>query len=276
MHVPPEGSWVEPIWAWARWLAREKLETNPTYIKPQIASRDWVEQFSWIPCCCLPWHPFPIKSFALSLHVSPQAIHFQELDKSLLSDPWRSLFLAILSEITEWDERQLFFPHETWDMSFGSRKHRRGLIWWLSGKESACQSKRPSFDPWVRKIYCRRKWQPILVFLPEKFHGQRSLADYSSWVELQSQTRLSNWAHSGLLRELKELLKLSHKKPFFGRSFLDIITRWMTLNNRKLTSSGTGKFQQHNSFPSTKKNLSPFHYLHLPLWVKTLLSTNIS
>ena len=93
---------------------------------------------------------------------------------------------------------------------------------------------------------------------------------------LKNQTRLSNWAHSGLLRELKELLKLSHKKPFFGRSFLDIITRWMTLNNRKLTSSGTGKFQQHNSFPSTKKNLSPFHYLYLPLWVKTLLSTNIS
>ena len=66
-------------------------------------------------------------------------------------------------------------------MSFGSRKHRRGLIWWLSGKESACQSKRPSFDPWVRKIYCRRKWQPILVFLPEKFHGQRSLAVCSRW-----------------------------------------------------------------------------------------------
>ena len=28
-------------------------------------------------------------------------------------------------------------------------------------------------DPW------KRKWQPILVFLPEKFHGQRSLLGYS-------------------------------------------------------------------------------------------------
>ena len=25
----------------------------------------------------------------------------------------------------------------------------------------------------------RRKWQPTPVFLPEKSHGQRSLADYS-------------------------------------------------------------------------------------------------
>ena len=28
---------------------------------------------------------------------------------------------------------------------------------------------------------CRRKWQPTPVFLPGKFHGQRSLVSYSSW-----------------------------------------------------------------------------------------------
>ena len=32
----------------------------------------------------------------------------------------------------------------------------------------------------------------------------------------KSQTQLSDLAHSGLLRELKELLKLNHKKTFFG------------------------------------------------------------
>ena len=26
-----------------------------------------------------------------------------------------------------------------------------------------------------------RKWQPTPVFLPGKFHGQRSLAGYSTW-----------------------------------------------------------------------------------------------
>ena len=37
------------------------------------------------------------------------------------------------------------------------------------------------FDPWVRKIPWRRKWQPTPVFLPGKFHGQKSLAGYSTW-----------------------------------------------------------------------------------------------
>ena len=40
-----------------------------------------------------------------------------------------------------------------------------------SGKKSACQCrrrKRHRFDPWVRKIPWRRKWQPTPVFLPGK------------------------------------------------------------------------------------------------------------
>ena len=59
-----------------------------------------------------------------------------------------------------------------------------GFLKWLSGKESACQCgrcRRHGFDPWVRKIPWRRKWQPTPVFLPRKFHGQRSLVGYSPW-----------------------------------------------------------------------------------------------
>ena len=47
---------------------------------------------------------------------------------------------------------------------------------------STCQyrrCRRHRFDPWVRKIPWIRKWQPTPVFFPGKFHGQRSLADYS-------------------------------------------------------------------------------------------------
>ena len=54
-----------------------------------------------------------------------------------------------------------------------------GLPRWLSGKELACQCRRVrrySFDLWVGKILWRRKWQPTTVFLPGKFHGERSLA----------------------------------------------------------------------------------------------------
>ena len=55
-------------------------------------------------------------------------------------------------------------------------------IWlprWLSGKEFACQCRRHRFEPWVRKIPWKRKWQPTPVFLSRKFHGQRCLAGYS-------------------------------------------------------------------------------------------------
>ena len=38
-----------------------------------------------------------------------------------------------------------------------------GLLWWISGKESACQCRRHRFDPWVRKMPWRRKWQPTPV-----------------------------------------------------------------------------------------------------------------
>ena len=37
------------------------------------------------------------------------------------------------------------------------------------------------FDRWVGKSHWRRKWQPTPIFLPGKFHGQRSLAGYSPW-----------------------------------------------------------------------------------------------
>ena len=41
--------------------------------------------------------------------------------------------------------------------------------------------RRPGFDPWVRKICWRRKWQLTPVFLPRKSHGWRSLVGYSPW-----------------------------------------------------------------------------------------------
>ena len=56
-----------------------------------------------------------------------------------------------------------------------------GLLRWLSGKESACQCRKPGFHLWVYKFPWRRKWQPTPVFLPGKSHGRRSLVDYSPW-----------------------------------------------------------------------------------------------
>ena len=55
-----------------------------------------------------------------------------------------------------------------------------GFSRWCSGKESACQCRRPGFDPWVGKIPWRRKWKPTPVFLLGESHGQRSLASVDS------------------------------------------------------------------------------------------------
>ena len=38
----------------------------------------------------------------------------------------------------------------------------------------------------VTKIPWRRVWQPSPVFLPEKSHGERSLAGYSPWGHTES------------------------------------------------------------------------------------------
>src|SRR5574337_212525 len=63
---------------------------NPITIKPETASHV-AEHFSWVPLpyCSPPGCPFPIKSLALSAHVSPQTIHFLVLDKSPVSGPGR-------------------------------------------------------------------------------------------------------------------------------------------------------------------------------------------
>ena len=72
-------------------------------------------------------------------------------------------------------------PETVWK----SKSNAWGLRRWYSGKELACQGRnrrRCRFYPWVRKLPWSRKWQPIPVFFPGKFHGQRSLVGYSSWT----------------------------------------------------------------------------------------------
>jgi len=58
------------------------------------------------------------------------------------------------------------------------------IVWASLGAQMVkicLQCGRPGFNPWVRKVCWRRAWQPTPVFLPGEFHGQRSLAGYSSW-----------------------------------------------------------------------------------------------
>ena len=41
--------------------------------------------------------------------------------------------------------------------------------------------KKQGFNPWAGKIPWSRKWQPTPVSWHGKFHGQRSLVDYTPW-----------------------------------------------------------------------------------------------
>ena len=73
-----------------------------------------------------------------------------------------------------------------------------GLPWWLRGKRIGLQCRRPSFDPWVRKILWRREWLPTPVFFPGNPPGQRSLVGYSPWGHKESDTieRVSMCKHT--------------------------------------------------------------------------------
>ena len=65
------------------------------------------------------------------------------------------------------------------------------------GKKSACQYRRGKwcrFDPSVSKIPWTRKWQPTVVFLPAKFHGQRSPVGYRPWSHRES--KITEHAHT--------------------------------------------------------------------------------
>ena len=57
----------------------------------------------------------------------------------------------------------------------------QSLPWWLRSKEFACQCRRHNFNPWVKKIPWRRKWQPTPAFLPGKSYSHSCLVGCSPW-----------------------------------------------------------------------------------------------
>ena len=66
------------------------------------------------------------------------------------------------------------------------------MTWIFPGGPDGIKSLPAMRETWVwslgQKIPCRRKWQPTLVLLPGKSHGQRSLVCYSPWGLKESDT----------------------------------------------------------------------------------------
>ena len=75
-----------------------------------------------------------------------------------------------------------------WVLHRKSSFNLNGLCWWLRWQRICLQWERPGFYPWVWKITWRRERQATLVFLPEKYHGQRSLEGYKPWRAKKSES----------------------------------------------------------------------------------------
>ena len=93
----------------------------------------------------------------------------------------------------------------------------------LSGKEFAWQCRRHrrhAFDPRVKKIPWSRKWQPTTVFLPGKFHGQRSF-----WARVRGFTESDTT--KGLSRQASHSPRHFVSICFVGRAYTGA-TCWTT------------------------------------------------
>ena len=110
--------------------------------------------------------------------------------------------------------------------------------------------RRPGFDPWVRKIPWRRKWPPTPVFLPGKFHGQRSLGLQSM---MQQKVR-HNWVYTH-----------THKVSIF--SFLRNL---YTVSHRDFTNLGC--YQQWKWFPTSLPSLPTLFILHMYVYIVVILT----
>ena len=151
-------------------------------------------------------------------------------------------------------------------------------------KESAWQCRRPGFDAWLGKIPWRREWQPTLVFLPGKSHGQRSLAGYSPggrkesdtteqlnniiiWVPVISISTVLLWPMAFPLFESpreEELPKWPSTIPTFWYSWLCVygLDHWLNFNEQN-TAEGMG----YHFWEEAIKDFPLFHILSF--WVSS-------
>ena len=89
----------------SEWLAKDNPEPNPITIKAKSCSPGFPH-----PTALHLGAPFPIKSLALSAHVSPWTIHFWVLDKSPLSGPLPSTILSDISLLHSYRHMSLTPP----------------------------------------------------------------------------------------------------------------------------------------------------------------------
>ena len=132
--------------------------------------------------------------------------------------------------------------------------------------------RRHRFNPWVRKFLWRRKWQPALVFLPEKFHGQRKLAGNSPWGLKESDTtkQVSTCAPRGQRWKMLEILsttRIWHQSVQFSCCHVRLlVTPWTAAWQTSLSITNTWSLLKLMSIESvmSSNHLILCHPLLLP------------
>ena len=84
------------------------------------------------------------------------------------------------------------------------------------------------FDPWIRRIPWRWKWQPTLVFFPGEFHGLRSLVGCSPWgrkeldttEQLSTRIRKTCWVCSLALLFAISFYAILSKSPYLFKCYI--------------------------------------------------------
>ena len=100
------------------------------------------------------------------------------------------------------------------------------------------ETKETGFDPWVGKIPWRRAQQPTLVFLPEEFHGQRSLADYSPRGDKESETtELLSTAHTSYTCDASLVAQMIKNLPLMQEIWVQSLGQEHSLQKGMATHS---------------------------------------
>ena len=102
----------------------------------------------------------------------------------------------------------------------GVYRKSMGLPRQLSGKESACQSRRYGFNPCIGKIPWSRKWQPTSVFQSGKSHRQQILVSYSPWGHKRVRYNLETKQHQNKKFISSAQFCCEHKTTFFKNKVL--------------------------------------------------------
>ena len=108
---------------------------------------------------------------ALSCFLAPGVSSFLEL--------WREPLLTRITtsgnlhDLPGLERSAYFLILEYWEINISLATERAFLV--AQSVKNLLAMQGPDFDPWVGKIFWKRKWQPTPLFLPGKSHGQRNL-----------------------------------------------------------------------------------------------------